>query len=264
MKISVVVVEYHSLDEISRCISHYLEIIPDAEIIISSNSEYNHEEQNRILVDFPNCKWCFNDKNGGFAYAMNEGLKIAAGNYLIISNPDCIVKHGIMSMAEFLSEHSEVGAIAPRIVDEKGILQDSCRPYVTPLRFITRQLSRMLLKKEVILEKHFDYSKIQTVDWVIGAFIMVPKKVCEITRGLSTDYFMYSEDLDWCTRIRKAGFEIVYYPKSEIEYKGSRKARNSSKYARIFIKSLFTYWRKFGFISIKPKKRLLLFDDNEK
>lgn len=259
MSISVVVVEYHSLDEIRRCIKAFKDAVPGIEIIVSSNSQYNEEEQRRLIEEIPDCKWCFNEKNGGFAYAMNEGLKVAVGNYLIISNPDCVVNHGIENMAEFLSSHPEIGAIAPRIIDEYGNLQDSCREYITLPRFISRQIQRIFKKEEVVLDKGFNYNKTQTVDWVIGAFIMIPRYVYEITNGLSSDYFMYAEDMDWCTRIRKAGYETVYFPEAEIIYKGSRKARQSTKYASIFIKSLMTYWKKFGFFSINPPRKHHIF-----
>ena len=151
MSISVVVVEYHSLDEIRRCIKAFKDAVPGIEIIVSSNSQYNEEGQRRLVEEIPDCKWRFNEKNGGFAYAMNEGLKVAVGDYLIISNPDCVVNHGIENMAEFLSSHPEIGAIAPRIIDESGNLQDSCREYITLPRFIGRQIQRIF--------KHLDLSK---------------------------------------------------------------------------------------------------------
>lgn len=254
MKISVVVVEYHSLDEVSCCIKAFKESIPTVEIIISSNSQYTTEQRQQIISAIPDCKWCFNKRNGGFAYAMNEGLKIATGDYLIISNPDCIIENGIENMARFLSRHPEIGAIAPRITDKFGNLQDSCREYITLPRFMARQFQRIFRKEEVVLNKGFDYNKIQTVDWVIGAFIMVPRHIYEKTGGLSLDYFMYVEDADWCTRIRKCGYEIAYYPKVTVIYKGSRKARYSLKYAAIFFKSLIVYWLRFGAFNISPHK----------
>ena len=88
---------------------------------------------------------------------------------------------------------------------------------------------------------------------------MVSKKAYELTQGMSEDYFMYAEDLDWCTRIRKKGLEIVYYPNAIIEYKGTRSARKSKKYAKIFLKSHITYWKKFGFLFGYPKRKHLSF-----
>lgn len=259
MKLSVIVVEYFSLNDIRKCIKSYKENIPDIEIIISSNSQYNLAKQSEILNEFNSAIWIFNEKNGGFAYAMNKGLALASGDYLIISNPDCIIKDGILDMASFLNKNAEIGAIAPKIIDAEGNIQDSCRPYVTLPRFIGRQVHRILFKEESIRSKSIDYNKIQTVDWVIGAFIMIPRKIYEKTGGLSSEYFMYAEDLDWCTRIRKAGYEVVYYPKAEIIYKGSRNARTSMKYAKIFIKSHFIYWIKFGFFFITPIRKNISF-----
>ncbi len=246
MKLSIVVVEYHSVDEIQRCIKGITASLSDVEIIISSNSQYDGQTQKKLVADFPQCRWVFNEKNGGFAYAMNRGLEVATGDVLAISNPDCIIKTGIDKMMTFLLEHPDVGAIAPQIVDEEGNIQDSVREYVTVPRFISRQIKRILFRKELILDPNIDYNRLQTVDWAIGAFIMVSRAAYNETKGLCEDYFMYAEDLDWCTRIREAGFEVVYYPDAKIIYKGSRSARKSSFYMKIFLKSHFIYWRRFG------------------
>lgn len=261
MKLSIVIVEYHSVDEIKHYVEGIMAVRPDVEILISSNSQYDEETRDRLVKDFPECRWVFNERNGGFAYAMNQGLAVAQGDFLVISNPDCIICKGLDDMADFLSRHSEVGAIAPQIVDDSNAIQDSCRSYVTLQSYIWRQIRRVILHKESVLNPRFDYSRIQTVDWVIGAFIMVPREVYRKTGGLCDDYFMYAEDLDWCTRIRKAGYEIVYYPEAKIVYKGTRSARTSFKYMKIFLKSHFLYWHRFGFISIKPKRKQLVFNE---
>lgn len=258
-KISVVIVEYYSLDDVRACIDSYKKNIPDIEIIISSNSMYSIEQQQLLLQEFADCVWSFNDRNGGFAYGMNRGLSLAKGDYLIISNPDCLINKGILQMAAFMTEHAEIGAIAPRIIDKNGNIQDSCRMYVTLPRFVFRQIHRIIHNEKSILTKSFDYDKIQTVDWVIGAFIMVRKDVYRLTNGLCEDYFMYAEDLDWCTRIRQSGYEIVYYPKAEIIYEGSRNARKSKKYAKIFLKSHLYYWRKFGFFFVRPRRKIIYY-----
>ena len=157
-------------------------------------------------------------------------------------------------MIDFMNEHPTVGAIAPRMVDQEGNIQDTARPYVTLPRYIWRQIKRVIGHKSTILDNSIDYDKIQTVDWLIGAFIMVSRKAFEATNGLDEHYFMYAEDLDWCTRIRQEGLEIVYFPNTMVLYKGTRRARSNSKYARIFIKSHLFYWKKFGFFFGHPKR----------
>ena len=57
---------------------------------------------------------------------------------------------------------------------------------------------------------------------------------------------MYCEDMEWCKRAYLAGYKVIYFPESVIEYKGTRSARKNMKYAKIHLRSLFTYWKKYG------------------
>ena len=260
MIVSIVIVEYHSLDELQRCAESLQKGFSyKVELIASSNSCYPEEQRDEIKSRFPQFKWSFNEKNGGFAYAMNQGLKLATGDFLIIANPDCVFIDKLDPMVDFFLQHPEVGAIAPQIIEENGQLQDSCRKYISVQSFIWRNLKRIVTRKEVMLDHCVDYSQIQTVDWVIGAFIMVSRAVYEKTGGLSDDYFMYAEDMDWCTRIRLAGWEVVYYPKVKIQYKGTRSARKNSESAKVFLISLKTYWKKFGYFGGFPKRKQVIY-----
>lgn len=257
--ISFIIVEYHCLEEILACIKNFSKFMAvPYEICVSSNSGYTPEEQEEILqTTDDSITWLFNERNGGFAYAMNRGLEVAKGDYMVIMNSDCKLKGNIQDMVDFLEANPEVGAIAPQIRDEEDNIQDSARHYVSLPSYLWRQFKRVVGRNPIILTNGFDYSKVQTVDWVIGAFIMVTRKAFEATGGLDETYFMYAEDLDWCTRIRQCGMEVVYFPRMCITYKGTRRARSKMKYAKIFIKSHLGYWRKFGFVGGYPKRRTL-------
>ena len=258
--LSVVIVEYHCIDEILRCVTSLkAHLKMPYEVVVSSNSCYNKKQQEKIDLTDEHIRWIFNERNGGFAYAMNEGLKVAQGNYLVIMNSDCTFNSDIDNMIAFMEEHPEVGAIAPQMRDPNGNIQDTARPYVSLPRYIWRQIKRIMGHKTSILDNDMNYNKVQTVDWLIGAFIMVSRKAYEATGGLDDDLFMYAEDLDWCTRIRQQGFEVVYFPKAVIIYKGTRRARSNSKYAKIFIQSHIKYWRKFGFFYGYPRRKKLQF-----
>ena len=258
--LSVVIVEYHSIKEIRECVASLKShIMVPYEIIVSSNSCYNQQQKEEIDLSEEHVRWLFNERNDGFSYAMNLGLKAARGKYMIIMNSDCIMESVLDDMVAFMDKHPEVGAIAPKMVDKDGNTQDSARPYVTVPRYIWRQMRRLAGHKTTILNVKMDYTKVQTVDWVIGAFIMVSRSAYEATDGLDNQYFMYAEDMDWCTRIRQKGFEVVYYPPTVIIYKGTRRARNNSKYARIFIASHIKYWKKFGYFYGYPSRKEMTF-----
>ena len=260
IKLSIVIVEYHCIDEIMHCVASIKKHLQlPYEIIVSSNSCYNQQEQEKIDQTGSNLRWLFNERNGGFAYAMNEGLKVAKGDYLVIMNSDCNLVSGLDSMIDFMDQHSEIGAIGPQMRDLDGNIQDTARPYVSVPRYIWRQIKRVIGHKTSILNNDMNYNKVQTVDWLIGAFIMVSRKAYEATKGLDADLFMYAEDLDWCTRIRQYRLEVVYFPNCSIIYKGTRRARSNSRYAKIFIQSHIKYWRKFGFFYGYPKRNRILF-----
>ena len=130
--LSVIIVEYHSIQEIEDCVASLKAHINLAyEIIVSSNSCYDAQEREQINQHEANVIWLFNDSNAGFARAMNAGLRKARGKYLVIMNSDCMVKSELSPMVAFMDKHPEVGAIAPKMVDKEGNIQDTARPYVT-------------------------------------------------------------------------------------------------------------------------------------
>lgn len=247
MTLSIVIIEYKSLEEISVFVDNAKNSLRDVdyEIIVSSNSLYNQPQQTSIKQSFPNIRWVFNERNGGFAYGMNRGLEIAQGSYLMIANPDLVIKSGVGEGIDYLRHHAGVGAIGPVIKNNKGVIQDSARPFVTLPRWILRQLKRVLGRDD-----KYDYSYIQPVDWVIGACILMSRDVYNKVGGLDESYFMYAEDMDFCTRVHLAGQEVVLFPQMQVEYEGTRSARHSLKYARIFLQSHRRYWKNFGYFSI--------------
>lgn len=246
--VSFVIIEYFSIDEIESFLRNIKKTIDGItyEVIISSNSCYDNSKQDEIKKMYNETNWIFNDKNGGFSFGMNQGLKIAKGRVFVIANPDTKIMHGFDDMLKFLDKNIEIGAIGPQIVDSRSVIQDSCRSYVSLPSFLNRHIKRITKKSEIIYEKEVDYTKIQTVDWVIGAFIMIRRDVYEKVGGLDERIFMYAEDVDWCYRIKKEGFQIVYFPKTVIEYKGSRSARSNNKFRIIFLKSHLILWRRHG------------------
>lgn len=244
MKLSFVIVEYYSIEDIIACycsIKSSIIFNIDVEIIVSSNSEYTLEKQQELTTKYPQLKWHFNKENGGFAYAMNRGLKESIGDILVVMNPDVRLRKGIDNMINYLHNRKDVGLIAPMICNEKNEIQDSFRRFITPLSFFDRHLRRLLKLNRISL-----ISSPITVDWVCGAFMMMSRETYRLVDGFDESYFLYCEDMDLCKRMHQHGYNVVYYPMAMVEYEGTRSARKSMKYACVFLKSLFRYWRKFG------------------
>lgn len=245
--VSIIVLEYNSVDEIDQILVNLHNSLEQEryELIISSNSLYSLKKREKLKSVYSDAKWVFNRRNGGFAYGMNEGLKVANGDILVVMNSDVCLCNSLNPMVDYLESHQKVGIIAPKIVDDNNIIQDSFRNFVTPFNFFMRQLGRIINNGELHVK---DLKKPVSVDWVIGAFMMCSRAFYEKVGGLCDDYFMYCEDMDWCKRAHHAGYDVIYYPDVVVNYKGTRAARSSWKYFKIFIKSLLTYWKKYGIV----------------
>ncbi len=263
-QISFVIIEYHSVQDVSECAISIISTCENinTEIIASSNSEYPAAKQAELVNEFPNINWVFNKKNGGFANGMNSGLKQCSGEIIAIMNPDVrIHNRGVNKAIDFIKKNNQVGLIGPKIIDEKGLIQDTCRPFMTPLHFLRRIPARIFKSKNVLLEKHFDYSKSQPVDWVIGAFMMIKRSAFSQVGGLDNQYFLYVEDMDWCMRFWKKGYQIIYYPALEVKYKGDRKSTSIiterkfiNRYIYYHFKSYIRFLLKFGLCPKRPTK----------
>lgn len=240
MKVSVILLEYHSIDEIRDAISAIRKFDTNCEIIVSSNSLYSAEDQLKAKNAITDCKWVFNPKNGGFGYGMTMGARAAEGDYVVFLNSDVLLQSDFSEMIAYLEGHPNVGMIAPQLVDEDGVVQDSYRKTITPFNFFWRHVERFL-------KVYHDQKRNEpiVVDWVIGAFMLTKKKYFDMVGGFDyKTYFMYVEDMDLCHELKLKGLDTVYYPLSSAQYVGTRAARNNKKYTKIFLQSLFGYWKK--------------------
>ena len=263
VEISFVIIEYYSLPDVFACAQALMTSCADIniEIFVSSNSMYSLGERERLQNEMKNLKWIFNPTNGGFAYGMNSGLERATGDMLVVANPDTRIKNGsLLEAYSFLMASDGVGMLGPRMVDCQGNVQDSCRPFITPAKLARRLLTRIFKSKNVILEQGYDYTRIQPVDWVIGAFMMVKKSAYASVGGLDQRYFLYLEDMDWCKRFWANGWEVMYYPSLTIEYEGDRKSMASlksgrlvNKYSWCHLKSYWIFLRSYGLFPVRDK-----------
>ena len=91
MKLSAVLLEYHSIDEISTAVASIRKYDKNCEIVVSSNSLYDTGERKKAVESIPDVKWVFNKENGGFGYGMSMGAKEASGEYVVFLNSDVVL-----------------------------------------------------------------------------------------------------------------------------------------------------------------------------
>jgi N-acetylglucosaminyl-diphospho-decaprenol L-rhamnosyltransferase len=193
----------------------------EVEIWVVDNASSDGSAQ-MVREHFPQVHLIANDENRGFTAANNQGLALTRGRYLLLLNPDTeVVGDALSEMIRYAEAHFEVGALGPRLVNPDGSIQSSRRRFPT---FTTALVESTVVqewwKDNYVLRRYYmtdtPDDAIQKVDWVVGACLLVRRQAYEEVGGLDEGYFMYSEELDWCRRIKDAGWEIVYLPTASI------------------------------------------------
>jgi len=257
MNLSFVVIEYNCLESIHACVTNIMNACADiaVEVVVSSNSAYSLEKRRYLEKSQPNVKWVFNGTNKGFAGGMNAGILRTTGEIITLMNPDVTIANGDLRRAlDYLISNQSVGLMGPRIVDKQNNVQDSCRRFMSPRELLSRLCARAFQNRRVLLDHERDYFTVQSVDWVIGAFMMVRRDALARVGLLDRGYFLYVEDMDWCKRFWDNGFEVVYYPRLEVVYAGDRKSTSAlisktlpNRYCYYHLKSYLRFLRKNSF-----------------
>ena len=225
MDLSIIIVNFNTKDLLKKC----LESLPSsAEIIVVDNgSTYDSKE----YLKTQKTKAIFNDQNLGFAKAVNQGIKESQGKFILLLNSDIIVKpKAIEKIMAFAQKHPEAGVIGGRLLNPDGSIQGSCFNLPT----LSRTIKEFFLKKPSSLFKYIPSGeKPIEVEAVIGAVFLIPRKVLSKIghayrqAGFFDErYFMYFEDLDYCRRMRKAGFKVYYLPEAEFIHFHGQSGKN--------------------------------------
>lgn len=254
MDLSIVIVEYKDLGILAKVIRSIelanLEI--DTETLVVSNSGYPESEQKSILADFKETEFLFNAKNVGFAKAVNQCIKEASGEFIMLLNPDAkLLDKKLISAIQFMKKNCSVGIIGPKIVDRHGSVQDSCRDFMVPKNWVSRNTRRFFgISSGSVLEKK-DYNLTQRVDWVSGACMLVRQAAVEQVGLMDERYFMYIEDMDWCRQFWAQGWEVWYLPDWVVEHNAGRGSTSHFSIANrlmwVHLRSFCKYLLKWGF-----------------
>jgi N-acetylglucosaminyl-diphospho-decaprenol L-rhamnosyltransferase len=165
----------------------------------------------------------FRCANLGFAHANNVALRAARGRYVLLLNPDVEIEKGTFALlVSALDERTEVGAASVLQRGADGRPLPSIRRFPSPVR----DLGEALLLPRVPLLRHvgeldidFDrYFDERQVDWLSGAFLVARREAVEQVGPLDERFFLYSEEIDWCYRIRRAGWDVRHLPVMEVTH----------------------------------------------
>ncbi len=183
------------------------------QIMVDNASEDNSPQV--VTQKYPYVLILTLDKNHGYAYAINRGIEKSQGEYIFILNNDVVLHPDCLkNLIESISQDKTVGAIGGKIYfkyQEKTFT--SSGGYFNPWTTSVKQTLNP------------DDKDMRKIDWIHGCAILFPKKIIEAVGFWDEGFFLYFEDTDFCTRIKKAGYKILYYPKATLWHKVAQSAK---------------------------------------
>ena len=219
MLLSIIIVNFNSGALIADCIHSADPILMDPEKVEWLIVDNSSNQQDRALIQskFPSVQWLDMGYNAGFARANNAGMRASKGELLLLLNPDTLLTPGaIMSACNRLLASSYVAA-GVQLVHVDGQSQFSGSNFMKgglnhllPLpywgAFLKGIFSIFVKDKPAFIQVPAN----QEVDWISGAFLMVKRGAFEQTQGMDECFFLYAEEVEWCSRLGKLGKLVMF------------------------------------------------------
>lgn len=227
MTLSICIVNWNTRDYLRACLASIGTHPPDVpyEIIVVDNASQDVSAE-MVREQFPHARLIANTENVGYAAGNNQALQAAQGRFLLLLNPDTEVYEDTLNQALlFLRSHPEAGAVGALQRFPDGIIQPSVRtfPYPLLLFFEMVGLSRLFPRHPLFAGYRmgaFCYDRVQEVDQPMGTFLMVKREVIEQVGLVDEDFPLFFNDVDWCYRIKRAGWKIYFVPDVVILHHG--------------------------------------------
>ncbi|MEI8074707.1 MAG: glycosyltransferase family 2 protein [Bacteroidota bacterium] len=218
MKLSIIIVNYRSAVYILNCIRSAMQFESGKNfewIVVDNASGDNSKDQ--ICNELPFVKWVDMQYNAGFSRANNEGMRIATGDIYLLLNPDTIIINDALDKCfqKFVASNSI--ACGVQLLYEDLTLQISGSYFMVgginhllPIPYwgnILKVLATLLNTRKPGVEQVGTEVK---VDWISGAFLMVKKSSVLNAGMMDEDFFLYAEEIEWCSRLQKLGNLVLY------------------------------------------------------
>jgi hypothetical protein len=232
----IVIVTFHCRELALGCIESIARHVPEclgATVVVDNDSRDGTAEA--VRAAFPMVRVIQNQRNVGFARAVNQGLAALPGEQVIcLLNPDSVLLDGnLAAAARYLDEHPEAGVMGGRIVNEDGSLQPSARAFPSHLNafFNRHSLTTKLFPgnrwSSRYLMTDWAHDEVREVDWVSGAFMLIHRRAMEAAGTLDEGYFFSIEDVDYCRRVWDAGLTVVYFPMAAVRHRVGGSSRHA-------------------------------------
>lgn len=250
--LTTIIVNYnvrHFLEQCLLSVRRAAQGLGDVWVVDNASSD---DSVAMVREQFPEVKLIANQQNTGFAVANNQAIRASSGKYVLLLNPDTVVREDTLSKCvAFMEAHPEAGGLGVKMIDGSGLfLPESKRGFPSPwVAFCkTFGLAAVFPKSKTFGRYHLgflDKDETHEVDVLAGAFMLLRRSVLDQAGLLDEAFFMYGEDIDLSYRIVQAGYKNYYYAGTTIlHYKGESTKKGSLNYVRTFYQAMIIFARK--------------------
>jgi GT2 family glycosyltransferase len=224
MNLSIVLVHYRSPDALFECL-RTLDVARaglSSEIVVVDNDSRDGT-LDTLASRRPDLRLIANSENLGYAKAVNQGVAATSGEFVLVMNPDCEVREAALrALLDHARAHPRVAVAGPKILNPDGSLEYSARSFPDHLTFLfnrysllTRLFPNNPWSRRYLLTD-WDHESVREVDWLSGACLLVRRLAIAEVGGMDEAFFMFNEDVDWCRRMKLAGWANVYVPGARV------------------------------------------------
>ncbi len=241
------------------------------EVIVIDNASV--DDSVAILEhEYPTVTLIKNKTNVGFGRANNQAIPHLHGRYVLLLNTDAFVAADTLEKTvSYMNDHPSCGVLGVKLIGEDGSLQPSCRYFPTPWNVFLRRtgLSRFFSRHRLVDDMDWDHASVRRCDWVPGCYYLARGELVRQLGLFDPRFFLYYEEVDHCRVVKNAGWEVIYYPFTEVMHIGGESAKSSSAITKagrqisvLQIESEFLYFRKYyGLVGLLSGVLLSIFAD---
>lgn len=254
--ISVIIVTWNSRNEIVKCVNSVITALHDIQsklILVDNNSS---DESFKLVnkISFAKLNTVQNPENLGYTKAINQGIKLSKGKYILLLNPDTILNDSsIKVMYDFMEANPGYGACAPLMKNPDGSIQYSVRNFPTYWRmFCEFSLLAYIFPKTKLFgswkAKYMDYNTPQDIEQPMAAAFMVRSELLAKIDNMDERFRMFFNDVDLCKKIYDSGFKIRLLPSSVVTHEhGASIKKDRANMIRVWNYDCAKYFEKhFG------------------
>lgn len=224
--LSVVIVSYNVRHYLADC----LESLPagcggmSVEVFVVDNASAD-ESADLVTRQFPEVRLLTNAENLGFAKAVNRALALARGHYVLLLNPDTVVPPGALSRLVKVADGSrEAGLVGPALYDPTTrTLHSTFRPFPSwRTVFAQYTLAKPLLRLFPSPGWRPVIDQPTVAGWLLGTCLLIRRDLLDAIGGLDERYFLFGEDIDYCWRAIRAGWQLLYTHETRVFHHGGK------------------------------------------